>query len=326
MSICSAPLRSGQIVDPQAFLKMQEVLFIQIALDEVNSPVRPTEAVPGHPYHCVECGGSLGVRNGNIRIKHFYHAVPTDCDGESRIHKEAKFLIKCVIDDWKRGAAGKPVVTVICGNCRRKVNLELADAVTHAEIERSYNGKVIDVALMENGTPRYAVEIWHLHKVEDSKYVALDIPVFELRAYQVIHDPRVWMAVNDAWVKYECGGCLERRKFQERASQTDLEGASTLSPRSSEYLPGIAGQEHPVWYDELMRAGFEEGAPAHCVNCGDPLPLLPMQAVCDKCFYRLRHRVGYYHCRLCGELGTYIRNHPLCLVCDNRLFQSRVRT
>ena len=58
------------------------------ALDSNNNIVHIKEALSKTDYFCAKCGGRLRVRNGKIKIKHFYH-LDNDCGdrGESLIHR-----------------------------------------------------------------------------------------------------------------------------------------------------------------------------------------------------------------------------------------------
>lgn len=53
-----------------------------------NEIIHIKDALPKTDYYCGHCGGRLRVRNGKIKIKHFYH-LDNDCGdrGESLIHK-----------------------------------------------------------------------------------------------------------------------------------------------------------------------------------------------------------------------------------------------
>ena len=58
------------------------------ALNSNNEIVHIKEALSKTDYFCDKCGGRLRVRNGKIKIKHFYH-LDNDCGdrGESLIHR-----------------------------------------------------------------------------------------------------------------------------------------------------------------------------------------------------------------------------------------------
>ena len=59
-----------------------------LAYNSKKEIVTIDEALSGVNYYCGKCGGILRVKNGKIRIKHFYH-LNEDCGdrGESLIHK-----------------------------------------------------------------------------------------------------------------------------------------------------------------------------------------------------------------------------------------------
>lgn len=59
-----------------------------LALTKDNKVVYIDNAVSKVDYYCAKCGGKLRVKNGKIRVKHFYH-LNIDCGdkGESLIHK-----------------------------------------------------------------------------------------------------------------------------------------------------------------------------------------------------------------------------------------------
>lgn len=58
------------------------------ALNSNNEIIHINEALSKTDYFCAKCGGVLRVRNGKIKVKHFYHLV-NDCGdrGESLIHR-----------------------------------------------------------------------------------------------------------------------------------------------------------------------------------------------------------------------------------------------
>ena len=59
-----------------------------LALTDKKEIIHIKDALTKTDYYCAKCGGRLRVRNGKIKVKHFYH-LGTDCGskGESLIHK-----------------------------------------------------------------------------------------------------------------------------------------------------------------------------------------------------------------------------------------------
>ncbi|MGL6113462.1 MAG: competence protein CoiA family protein [Cetobacterium sp.] len=59
-----------------------------LALNSKNEIVHIKNALTKLDYYCADCGGILRVRNGKIKVKHYYH-LSKDCGnkGESLIHR-----------------------------------------------------------------------------------------------------------------------------------------------------------------------------------------------------------------------------------------------
>ena len=59
-----------------------------LALTDKKEIIHIKDALTKTDYYCAKCDGRLRVRNGKIKVKHFYH-LGTDCGskGESLIHK-----------------------------------------------------------------------------------------------------------------------------------------------------------------------------------------------------------------------------------------------
>lgn len=78
--------------------------MLMLALTKDNEIIHIKDALVKTDYYCDKCGGILRVRNGKIRVKHFYH-LNEDCgsEGESLIHKYWKnyFLNLKEFDGYK---------------------------------------------------------------------------------------------------------------------------------------------------------------------------------------------------------------------------------
>jgi hypothetical protein len=68
--------------------------FINFAIDIDNNLIDIEKAIIGKEYYCIECGSQLNIRNGEIRIKHFYHLNTVVCDSESYLHKVYKKVLE----------------------------------------------------------------------------------------------------------------------------------------------------------------------------------------------------------------------------------------
>lgn len=92
--------------------------MLMLALTKNNEIINIKDALLKTDYYCDNCGGILRVKNGKIRVKHFYH-LNEDCgsEGESLIHKYWKdyFVNLKEFDGYKITASGKEV-SLLKGN------------------------------------------------------------------------------------------------------------------------------------------------------------------------------------------------------------------
>jgi hypothetical protein len=68
--------------------------FRNFAIDIDGKLIDIDKATKEKEYYCIECGNQLNIRDGQIRIKHFYHLNTVECDNESYLHKVYKNVIK----------------------------------------------------------------------------------------------------------------------------------------------------------------------------------------------------------------------------------------
>lgn len=71
--------------------------FRNFAIDIDGNLVDINNATKDKEYYCIECGNQLNIRDGEIRVKHFYHLTIVECNNESYLHK----VYKKVIEDCK---------------------------------------------------------------------------------------------------------------------------------------------------------------------------------------------------------------------------------
>lgn len=68
---------------------MEKTYRVPFAYDAEGNMVDYISAVKGVHYKC-ECGKKVSLRGGNKVSPHLYHIEPTECNGESLIHKAYK--------------------------------------------------------------------------------------------------------------------------------------------------------------------------------------------------------------------------------------------
>ena len=135
--------------------------------------VYPKIANKNDKYACQDCGKDVIFVNGKIKIKHFRHHTNTNsCDyyekpNESQIHKDAKLLMKKILED-----KNKIIFKRKCCECNdiECMNIDIMSKTSLIELEYKfiYNGKKIaDVAYISNGKIMYIFEICNTHKTNE---------------------------------------------------------------------------------------------------------------------------------------------------------------
>jgi hypothetical protein len=178
---------------------------VPFGLDGDGRLVAPAEADKVSRYACPSCAVSLILRRGPKRRANFAHKVSADCNGETVLHQIAKMLIRDALlaDDV-------PILEHPCRHCRRTSEIslpKLAGAVVQLEA-RLPSGRIPDVLLRDaEGQPRFAVELLVTHAVDEAKAADLDLPWIELRAADVVENPRRWKSVRGKLKIDRCKRC-----------------------------------------------------------------------------------------------------------------------
>lgn len=157
-----------------------------------NEYIYPAAASKMDKYVCPDCGKDLILRRGQIRIHHFAHLRDDNpCTyynkpSESQIHKDAKMLMKSLLDKKKQ-------ITIIrkcpgvCGNRPEEYEIPEISDTSNIIVEHrfKYNGlKIADVAYIDNKEIVCIFEIYNKHATEE---INRPEPWFEIDAYELIN-------------------------------------------------------------------------------------------------------------------------------------------
>ena len=152
--------------------------------------VYPKIANKKDEYSCPECRKDLILCQGEIRVHHFRHKVDTinpchyyNKPSESQIHKDAKMLMKMLLDK-------KTSIAFIrnCTNCKKNEEFEIPEISETSSIQLEhrfdYNGlKIADVAYLDTGEIVCIFEICNTHKTSSENRPE---PWFEIDALTLI--------------------------------------------------------------------------------------------------------------------------------------------
>jgi len=206
-----------------------------------NNYEYPKFADKKYKYKCPHCDKNVIFKNGKIKIKHFSHYKSDnkcfyyDSPNESQIHKDAKLLMKTLLDSKKQ--------IYINRTCNYNSNIHKCGRRCHDicfDINESYNEntqsiieykfnyknsqKSADVALIENNVIKYIFEICYKHKTSEENRPE---PWFEINASDLINQINSCESAEETDIiiikcirNYTCHECIE---YEERIRKEDEE-------------------------------------------------------------------------------------------------------
>lgn len=138
----------------------------------------PKLAKKSHKYKCPSCDKDVIFRNGKIKQPHYAHKKSDnpcyyyDRPSESQIHKDAKMLMKMLLDNKTTMSFFRT-----CNHCDEPKTTHILDITpslydnTHAVIEYKFHynnsNRSADVALIETDNIRYIFEICYKNKTKE---------------------------------------------------------------------------------------------------------------------------------------------------------------
>jgi len=196
--------------------------------------VYPKIANKADQYVCPDCNKDLTLCQGEIRIPYFRHKIDAinPCNhysspSESQIHKDAKFLLKELLDS-------KTLFTMtrLCSCCGETDEFDIPDMTDDSVVELEHRFthndgvKIADVAYLNKGQMVCIFEICHTHKTGRENRPE---PWFEIDAQKLI------AKVNDKlWDKtIPCIRCEKCEECVEKKAEENLKRKNLLISKSS---------------------------------------------------------------------------------------------
>jgi hypothetical protein len=149
-----------------------------------GSWTHPLEASKTKTYKCIDCDEKLILKQGTVRKSHFSHFSNSTCTyfdkpSESQIHKDAKYKLAELLKKHSEIC----IHTQCIGDCRtytHSIDYKTGDCVV-IEYRDPKGTYVADVALINNGIPRYIFEVMNTHRTETER----PEPWFEINAKEI---------------------------------------------------------------------------------------------------------------------------------------------
>lgn len=152
--------------------------------------IYPKIANKDDQYICPECNKDLILKQGSIRIHHFAHSKDNqkcnyyDKPFESQIHKDAKMLLKKILENEENIKFIRK-----CNNrcCIKKYKIQYLSDTIEILLEYKFNfnnsNKIADVAYIDNNEIKCLFEICHTNKTKECDRPE---PWFEINATELI--------------------------------------------------------------------------------------------------------------------------------------------
>jgi hypothetical protein len=191
-----------------------------------NNYEYPKIADKKYKYKCPCCEKDVIFKNGKIKQPHFSHYKSDnpcyyyDKPSESQIHKDAKLLMKSLLDNKKQISIDRS-----CNYCE-EINYDFIDynETTKAVIEYKFyhnnSNRSADVALIENENIKYIFEICYKNKTKEENRPE---PWIEINAEYLINNINSGEIIDekgDISIKcirnYKCVKCVEHEENENR--------------------------------------------------------------------------------------------------------------
>jgi hypothetical protein len=151
----------------------QQLLYLGALIENTNIYVLTTSANKNNVHMCPDCGDKLILKKGDIRIPHFSHyKKDNSCSyythpNESQIHKDAKLLLKYLLENKK------VCIKQDCTKCNIKKNIDIIKT-DNVKVELEYKfifnekQKFADIGYIQDGNLKYIFEIYNTHLTNES--------------------------------------------------------------------------------------------------------------------------------------------------------------
>jgi hypothetical protein len=194
-------------------------------------------------YKCPFCEKDVIFRNGKIKQPHFAHYKSDNpCSyyekpNETQIHKDAKLLMKTLLDDKKRifierecnycHANGRPFNYSDDYEIFSNEYTENTKAYIEYKFKFNNSNKSADIALVENDKIKYIFEICHKNKTLENNRPE---PWFEIKAECLINNINSGEIIDEEGNiylecirHYKCDSCKDKEEYERKIGSELIE-------------------------------------------------------------------------------------------------------
>lgn len=177
-----------------------------------NEREAPLFADKKNSYICPDCNKDVIFKKGKIKKAHFAHKASEvkctfyDKPSETQIHKEAKILMKSLLDNMKELHFYRK-----CSDCNTHKNIDIhyndnMKAIIEYKFNYNDSNRSADVALVEDNNIKYIFEICYKNKTKECNRPE---PWVEIDAEELIKNINENNDYNIECIReYICDGCI----------------------------------------------------------------------------------------------------------------------
>jgi len=218
--------------------------LINWAMDEKGDWCHVDTADKSSQYRCIACNRPLILRQGDVRIYHFAHAVECDCSKESVIHSMAKSIVAQAREVALPKASGDGAVEY--DGYRKRFNYEVPElaspfSIVSGSTEEKVSVRwICDALIMGESNVRVAFEVRYTNPksgVDIERFQQHQMPVVEIDVRGAESDWSLGELTH--WVLFEaprqwliCPPLVESETQARRKALTALIERSYANPRS----------------------------------------------------------------------------------------------
>ena len=226
----------------------------------------PAIALKSNTYSCPKCERDVILKKGEIKAHHFAHYCSDNpCGyynhpGESDIHKDAKLLLKVLLENRANICINKKCVCCQHTLLINQKYTENATIIDEHKFQYNNSTKKADVACLDSSTIQCIYEIYYTHKTKDEHRPE---PWYEIDAQKLLCNSDIMnnhKIINLYCIrKYKCNNCIERELREQIIRQQEYEKRREEDERSrEEYEKRRKESEKQRYENERARIESEE--------------------------------------------------------------------
>jgi len=291
--------------------------------------IYPKIANKDDQYICPECNKDVILKQGSIRIHHFAHSKDNqkcnyyDKPSESQIHKDAKMLLKKILENEHNIKFIRK-----CNNncCIKKYKIPQFSDTSEILLEYKFNfnnsNKFADVAYIDNNEIVCLFEIYHTNKTKENDRPE---PWFEINATELINQIN---NIDNNKIKISCIrkniNCENNKILEENYIDTSKLKRINKSNSYKIYCSGCTSN----YYEHISDGDFFYNLCTTCLsNMKMKIKMIINIPVLYKKYGTERKWKQNLHCRICerSNYNPFYSNFKFYAICKSCFDENKTK-